>query len=203
MLGRILAALSLFVLVAGVAALLFGGRTKAPDPEDFAASEAEDAAEVVPPPPVASAPAHSESLLYRRTPPEVEARLRGMEEVDARLAEVEHQAEATRRFRAAADEGRYEASDMNRSVVDFFRTMELEPLLDDDAMMVGLEIRTLFETNPLRAAGIREGDVITSLNDEPLYDPADLPARLVRLERDLTLCVDREGTEICRRVTLE
>ena len=34
-------------------------------------------------------------------------------------------------------------------------------------------------------------------------DPVDMPAVLARLERDLSLCVDRDGAEICQRLVLD
>lgn len=195
-------------LVAGAAALLV--RPSTPDPERTPPAVAA-AVPSIPEPGIAEpapapeppAPAKYDNLMYRPVPPEVKERLLGMEAIQQRLLEIERQNQATLRFRQAVDEGGFEADQVNRSVVDLFQTMELEPILDEESMILGLQIRTLVDESPLRRAGFREGDVITSINDTRLHDPADLPDLMVRLERDLGVCVERDSREICRRIVLD
>jgi type II secretory pathway component PulC len=141
-------------------------------------------------------------VLYRRTPPEVREQLLEMDEVQARLVRAEIQKEAAARFRRGVQENRLTAEHVNRSVVRFFETLELRPVLEDDASIFGLEIRAVYDESPLRESGFRVGDVITRINDARLRDPADLPLLVSELERDFELCAVRDGAEICRRISL-
>ncbi len=148
-------------------------------------------------------PEARESLVYRRPSPEVVEELSRNPETAKRLREHEKQLAATQRFSDAVDEGNFDAEDLNRSVVSFFKTMELEPVLDEESMILGLEIQHIYSTSPLRETSIVAGDRITHINDEALRDPADLPALLEGLERDMTLCVDRDGRHHCERISLD
>ncbi len=156
------------------------------------------------PAPVALEPPRRETnLMYRRPSPEAMEKIMANEDVMERAAEQQRQAQAANRFSEGVNDGHFEADDINRSVVAMFDSVELEPVLDEDGMILGLEIRNIYPDSPLSDAGFRSGDRITAINDEPLHDPVDVPAALARLERDLSLCVDRDGTEICQRLVLD
>lgn len=160
-----------------------------------------------PPQPAASLPPteppDATNLLYRRPPPETLEELMARPEAAERMDAYRKQQLAAARFSEGVDDGNFEVADLHRSVVSFFKTVELEPVLDDEAMIIGLELREIYDHSPLRETDLVVGDLITKINDERLHDPADVPAILEGLERDLSLCVDRDGSEVCRRITLD
>lgn len=210
--GRTFAAVGSCLLVALGLWLLTSGDP--PDPGPGLAAAAPLPSEPAPDPsPIEGAGAASstdgreapprDNLLYRRPPPEVVARLEESEVFQRRLAEAERQRLAAHRFSQGVSEGSYTPEDVNRSVIAFFETMQLEPILEEDGELFGLEIRSIDPASPLLEAGFAEHDVITRLNGTRLADPAEVPRVLVDLERDLDLCVDREGREICERISLD
>lgn len=150
----------------------------------------------------ASRPAY-DNMLYRRPSPETIEELMAHPETQERIEYFKRQRAAADRFSTAVDEGGFEVEDLNRSVVSLFKTVELEPVLDDEAMIIGLELRHIYDSSPIRDTDLVVGDLITKINDERLHDPADVPALLGGLERDLSLCVDRSGSEVCRRISLD
>lgn len=148
-------------------------------------------------------PPDATNLLYREPPPEALEQLIAHPAVAEAMERTRRQEIAAARFSQGVDEGNLEVDDLNRSVVSFFKTFELEPVLDDEAMMIGLEIKHIYASSPLQETDLVEGDLITRINDESLHDPAALPGLLEGLERDLSLCVDRDGSEVCQRLALD
>ncbi len=137
------------------------------------------------------------------SPDEIKARLMASPIIRERIIEADRLEVATQRFSAAVDETEIDVEDMNRSVVDLFATARLEPVLAEGGMIEGLEILDLDSGSPFLEAGLRPGDQITHLNGVNLYDPAELPGLLVRLEREVSLCVRRDARELCRTLSLD
>jgi serine protease Do len=59
----------------------------------------------------------------------------------------------------------------------------------------GVAIQEVVESTPAERAGLIRGDVITHINDEPIYDPDDLMLAIGRLAADASvkLSIEREG----------
>jgi len=156
---------------------------------------------VAAPPP----PKPTDLLIYRKPDPEKLAPLFEKEDrfIAARVEEIRRNDLATKRFSDEVDAGNYDSVDLNRSVTSFFNRLELEPVLDEDGMIVSLTLNSADIGHEVMASGFEIGDQITHINGVRLHDPADLPELLVRMERDFELCADRDDQQICRRITLE
>ncbi len=149
------------------------------------------------------APVEEESDERAESDAEARERLLASPIIRDRLIAIDRMNVATARFSHSVDESQIEVEDMNQSVVDLFDSARLEPVLSEGGAIEGLEIVDLDSESPFLEAGLRPGDLITHLNGSELFDPADLPALLIRLERSLSLCVERDGRELCRAMSLD
>ena len=110
---------------------------------------------------------------------------------------------ATARFDMGVAEGDFTAEQIDPGVIRAFEHVELEPQLDPDGRIVGLEITSIEAVSPILAAGFARGDRITEIGGVVLGDPAEVPATLVALSSPFVLCAQRGATRLCHTVTLE
>jgi S1-C subfamily serine protease len=76
--------------------------------------------------------------------------------------------------------------------------------LREQGLAYGVVVRSVLPATPAGAAGLRAGDLITTLDGEPVRSPADLERLLERAgdAEVVTLELYRDGNEISRDVRL-
>jgi hypothetical protein len=144
----------------------------------------------------------SDDELAELTAEEFKAHALG-DRLEERGEEVRRQELGRRRFASGVAESGVSAKQMDVAVVSLFETVDLEPVLDHEGMLEGLAVEDLDHDSPLLDAGFQRGDVITRIDDQPLRDPAEVPALLVALGRDVDFCGQRADEEICATVHLD
>lgn len=196
------------VLCAGLllAAALFGLRPDArepaaPEPPEVAAAPAERPAPAAPAEaPAPALPKADATALQRHL--EQTRRPGDAEHLARRMHEVARQEAAIARWDEGVAREELEARHIEPAVRRFFGELELEPVLRDGGLMEGLAVRRVSDGGAASRAGLAPGDVIVSLLDRELEDPAELPDLLARLPRRLPLCVERDAARRCLEIEL-
>jgi len=201
--------LVLLVLIAVVCVLGIRWRTSQARPEPVPVA----AAPVEPPvPPTPLVPAPGDAPLEPPSDPEDAALLAALGRrpdlsSDPVLEERAHQQqlapEADARWQQAVDEAGYTASDLDVSVRELFRRIDLEPRYAEGGRIEGLVITGMAPDHPFAQLGFRSGDRIDRIQGVALRDPAEIPSLLARLGPNFDLCVDRQGESLCGEVHLE
>jgi hypothetical protein len=111
--------------------------------------------------------------------------------------------EADARWQRAVDEAGYSANDLDVSVRELFRRIDLEPRYAEGGRIEGLVITGMPPDHPFAQLGFRSGDRIDRIQGVALRDPAEIPSLLARLGPNFDLCVDRQGASLCGEVHLE
>lgn len=174
----------------------------APTPDVAAQAPAPPPASPPPAAPKASEPVREDvAVLQERL--EATARGADAEWLAERMRAVELRDQAQVRWDDGIGREELAARHVQPSVRRFFGELELEPVLEPGGLMAGLEIQHVAPDGVAAAAGLGPGDVIVSLLDEELADPADLPELLTRLPRRLPLCVERGGARRCLEIEMD
>lgn len=201
---RLVRSSSLLVLAAALFALWKGMQTP-PAPAAATASPVAAAppATVPQPEPEPALPDPEPPVAESELSPDHTERVLGNPIMADRARQHELAPAADARWHEAVDGGEYRADDLDPAVRDLFRDLDLEPRYAEGGRIEGLSIRSLSLDHPLAQLGFRAGDRIDRIQGVPLSDPAELPSLLARLGPHFSLCADRDGSELCRELTLE
>jgi hypothetical protein len=111
--------------------------------------------------------------------------------------------EADARWQHAVDGPGYTANDLDVSVRELFRRIDLEPRYAEGGRIEGLVITGMPPDHPFAQLGFRSGDRIDRIQGVALRDPADIPSLLAHLGPNFDLCVNRQGEALCGELHLE
>lgn len=192
-------------LLAGLAvACALGVRWWAAEPPPEAAAAVAPVASAPTPSTSAPTPDAAASTADARPPADrVRAAMSQDPVIEDRARQQQLAPEADARWQQAVDEGGYTANDLDVSIRELFRRVDLEPRYAAGGRIEGLVITGIAPDHPFAQLGFRAGDRIDRIQGIALRDPAEIPSLLARLGPNFELCVDRQGEALCGEVHLE
>ena len=89
-----------------------------------------------------------------------------------------------------------------QALVDGRRGLEIEPSKDRDGSIVGYRLRGIQEGSAFSLLGLKNGDIVSSLNGVPMISQARARQALAQARRRIVLAIERDDTAIAVDIRL-
>ena len=111
---------------------------------------------------------------------------------------------AERRFSETIELDNLQPEQVHPSIKNLFKTIQLEPVINTknsrEGYVDGMIIAKLVDRNPFAKAGFALGDQITSIDGQPLTDPAQIAHLFTALGETFEACAKRGDDLFCREI---